>query len=169
MPNDVNTQFEPFLLLLVGIPGSGKSTFASSLEEALPWKYVRVNQDTLGTRQACEAAARQALQQHKCPVIDRCNFNIKQRQPFLDVAKECSVPVDCVVFNYSLDTCVARCQQRKAHETIVPAQAPAICQRMMRGFLPPLPTRVNREGFRALREIKDLEASNDLVMEYVNC
>lgn len=38
IPPPSSLEFEPFLLLLVGLPGSGKSTFASMLESAMPYK-----------------------------------------------------------------------------------------------------------------------------------
>ena len=56
-PNCTNT---PSILLLVGLPGSGKSTFSTELCRLLPWKYVRVNQDELKTRGKCIAAVEAA-------------------------------------------------------------------------------------------------------------
>ena len=40
-PPDDDPQFEPFMLLLVGMPGSGKSTFAKALVEAMPYKVCQ--------------------------------------------------------------------------------------------------------------------------------
>ena len=40
-PPDDGLQFEPFMLLLVGMPGSGKSTFAKALVEAMPYKVCQ--------------------------------------------------------------------------------------------------------------------------------
>lgn len=43
VPQDaLNSQFQPYMLILVGLPGSGKSTFALALESAMPFK-VREN------------------------------------------------------------------------------------------------------------------------------
>ena len=37
-PDSANTLFQPSMLLLVGLPGSGKSTFSRSLVQAMPYK-----------------------------------------------------------------------------------------------------------------------------------
>lgn len=84
----------PFMILLVGCPGSGKSHFARQLEQSVPSKYVRVNQDTLGSRKRCEEMTRNVLLQKKCPIIDRCNFDESQRAHFLEIARHCNIPVD---------------------------------------------------------------------------
>jgi hypothetical protein len=64
------------VLLLVGVPGSGKSTFCKGLEQqsCLPW--VRVNQDSIKkgkgkAREACIKLARKSLQEGKWVVVDR--------------------------------------------------------------------------------------------------
>lgn len=66
----------PQVLIMVGVPGSGKSTIANQLVE-MGWE--RVNQDELGTRRVCETRMESALQRGKSIVIDRCNFDISQR------------------------------------------------------------------------------------------
>jgi predicted kinase len=79
-------QQKPSILLLVGLPGSGKSTFANALEKVQPWKYVVVNQDQLKTRQKClDKTKRILMEEQKCVVIDRCNFNFTQRQYFFEL------------------------------------------------------------------------------------
>ena len=168
-PTSTNGKYEPFMLMLVGVPGSGKSTFAESLVEGKPWMYVRVNQDQLGSRRECEALTRKTLSEGKCPVVDRCNFDPSQRKHFLEIAqRELGVPVDCVVFTYPMEVCIRRCQRRRKHETIAPAQAVEVVERMVRQFSPPMPNRINAESFRNLKEISSLTTFNDLVMEYLN-
>ena len=167
-PNHLNKQFKPFMLLLVGIPGSGKSTFASCLVQGKPWMYVRVNQDQLGNRRACEDLARKALADGKCPIIDRCNFDPSQRKHFLDIAAQTGVDVDAVIFQYPMAVCVARCQSRTHHETVAPHAAQGVVQRMVKQFFPPLPNRINAEKFRTLITVTDLPSFDDVMMEFLN-
>lgn len=90
--------YEPFLVLLVGLPGSGKSTFAQSLVASMPNKFSRINQDELKTRPKCERKLKQVLsvsssssaQSRLCPIIDRCNFDAHQRSTWYRLAGEAS-------------------------------------------------------------------------------
>eukprot|EP00536_Pseudo-nitzschia_multiseries_P005660 jgi/Psemu1/13080/gm1.13080_g len=85
---------EPFLVLLVGLPGSGKSTFSQSLVASMPGKFCRINQDELKTRPKCERKLEKVLsipttqeQRRCCPIIDRCNFDQKQRSTWYRMAE----------------------------------------------------------------------------------
>eukprot|EP00532_Pseudo-nitzschia_australis_P011584 CAMPEP_0168235872 /NCGR_PEP_ID=MMETSP0140_2-20121125/19172_1 /TAXON_ID=44445 /ORGANISM="Pseudo-nitzschia australis, Strain 10249 10 AB" /LENGTH=310 /DNA_ID=CAMNT_0008169043 /DNA_START=241 /DNA_END=1173 /DNA_ORIENTATION=- len=86
--------YEPFMILLVGLPGSGKSTFAQSLVASVPEKFCRINQDELKSRPKCERKLKQVLsvspsqQQRLCPIIDRCNFDAQQRATWYRLAEE---------------------------------------------------------------------------------
>lgn len=81
------------ILLLIGLPGSGKSTFANALEKLVPWKYIVVNQDQLKTRQkVLDNTKKFLLDQHnkKCVIIDRCNFDYIQRRHFFELIESIS-------------------------------------------------------------------------------
>lgn len=110
--------FQPFMLLLMGLPGSGKSTIAEKLQELESWKYVRVNQDTLGDRHSCLKLAKRALDENKCPIIDRCHASLTNRRPFYELAKSCNVPVDVLIVNAPHSVCLERCQRRHDHPTV---------------------------------------------------
>ena len=94
-------KIDQYIIILCGIPGSGKSEFAEKLCRLNPLKFARVSQDVLGSRKKCENACRQSLRDGRIPIIDRCNFDSSQRIHFLSIAAEHKVAVDCIVFQYS--------------------------------------------------------------------
>lgn len=189
------------MLILVGIPGSGKSTFASQLVEVrlccyfqcyspwcltisyilcywtqlAPWKYERVNQDAIGNRKACEALTRSILSKNKIPIIDRCNYNYRQRKYWVDIAKEAQVPVDCIIFSYNTEVCISRCQERQGHETINAKNASMVVRRMSGKLEAPIPigeagqnvTCSNEEVFRKIERVSSFDMANDLVGRYL--
>ncbi|VDO71136.1 unnamed protein product [Heligmosomoides polygyrus] len=61
------------VIVIVGFPGSGKSTFARKLESE--HGYAVVNRDTLGTWQKCCEHARAHLKSGKSVVVDNTNPN----------------------------------------------------------------------------------------------
>jgi predicted kinase len=170
---DNDADFEQFMLILTGIPGSGKSTFAESLVREKPYIYVRVNQDSLGSRVACEELTRTVLEEGKCPIIDRCNFDLKQRRNFLNIARSFGVPVDCIVFQFPTNLCIRRCQERHNHETITEENASGIVRLMVSQFSPPVPKRSvskrdKAEKFRNIKTLNSMDAFNDLVLQYLD-
>mmetsp|Transcript_7150 Transcript_7150/g.9271 ORF Transcript_7150/g.9271 Transcript_7150/m.9271 type:complete len:288 (-) Transcript_7150:149-1012(-) len=162
-PNSGDAQFEQVMLLLVGIPGSGKSTFAYSLEKAMPWRYRRINQDSLGTRKKCESLCRNSLESGYSVVIDRCNFDLKQRLHFVKIATELNIPVDSIQFDISVDKCIERCTSRKFHETIKPDMAPDVVLKMKKMLRFP---KKNQEQIRKSYKIRSIKESNELIQKY---
>jgi hypothetical protein len=87
----------PKLLVLVGLPGSGKSSFAAALQASSAGGWERVSQDDLGSRGACEAMLGRATKGFangknaggKGPshvMLDRCNCTKAERKQWLSVA-----------------------------------------------------------------------------------
>jgi len=111
-------------VILCGLPGAGKSTFASNLIASSNQQWVRVNQDTIargrrGTREQCVHATREHLQAGRHVIIDRTNLDSQQRKVFIDVAKECGLSpahILCVFFDFPQKFCGAQAAGRKAHE-----------------------------------------------------
>lgn len=62
------------MVILVGMPASGKSTFAKKY--FVSRGYAHVNQDTLGTKAKCIKAAKQALDEGKSVIVSLSNVTI---------------------------------------------------------------------------------------------
>ncbi|GAA5999540.1 uncharacterized protein JCM10292_004213 [Rhodotorula paludigena] len=106
------------LVVLAGVVGSGKSTLSETWEKLLP-NWVRVNQDDLGDRRACEQLCRRSLQEGKSAVVDRQNFDAGQRRHWLEIASEFPhVEVDGMVMGTSKEECRQRLLVRQNHPTI---------------------------------------------------
>jgi len=170
--HDRHANFQPYILLLVGIPGSGKSTFSKALSTARPYKYIHTNQDKLGKRQACIDKTRQTLYKNinndhtkLIPIIDRCNIDTSQRDYFISIANEFQIPIDCVVFMQPIDTCVKRCRARKNHESVGKENAEKVVNCMAKQFVAPW---VKKEGFRSVKVLNRVDMVNDVILEYIN-
>jgi predicted kinase len=156
----------PFMIVLSGIPGSGKSHFAQALAQANP-KYVRICQDVLGSRAKCERASRASLSIGKVPIIDRCNFSPSQRESFLVIAKEHNATIDCIVFQYSQNECLRRCEERPSHETLDRTNASGVVSKMAREYEPPFEN-TDLQNFRLMKFISSFRESNAAISEYLH-
>ena len=110
----------PVVLVLCGVQGAGKSTFALALVQQ-GQRWVRVNQDSVasgrkGSRQQCLSAAKAALEQGSGVVIDRTNVTPGQRAPFVAQARLAGAPIHCLVLDLPVRVCGARAAGRRDHE-----------------------------------------------------
>jgi predicted kinase len=165
-PTPVTTYFEPFMILLVGLPGSGKSTFANLLAQAMPYKFDRVNQDELKTRKQCIKFAKQALDQRKCVIIDRCNFDESQRQTWYDLAKSNNVAVHGIILHVPIKLCIQRCQKRQGHETIKGEDAKKVVDIVNNKLK--LPSHAEESSFSSLLTLSNSDSFNDAVVQHLN-
>lgn len=127
----------PPAIVLIGVPGSGKSTFSSMLLSASPlWRHV--SQDLLGTKKACRAVMQEATQAGLGVIVcvvsfkasrtdtqrkphmpslhrltprasDRCNVEVEQRKGWLNDLQKCGVHTVIAVW---LDIETAVCKNR---------------------------------------------------------
>ena len=72
------------LAIMIGIQGSGKSTF---YHQFLAKDFVRVNLDTLKTRQREKLLIEDCIKQEKCFAVDNTNPTKEDRQRYISLAK----------------------------------------------------------------------------------
>ena len=78
--------------------------------------WTRANQDTLGSRQKCESVARAALQRSSNVIVDRCNFDVDQRSPWLQIAEQAGVLCTALWLDLGKDIAAQRALHRVGHE-----------------------------------------------------
>ncbi|KAK7445415.1 hypothetical protein VKT23_014832 [Stygiomarasmius scandens] len=152
-----NGQQERVLLICVGLIGSGKSTFAISLEKHFP-NFVRCNQDELGDRRSVENRARASLNEGRSVCIDRTNFNPAQRRYWIDIAHEFpGTLIWVIVFDTPYEECTQRLQLRTSHPTIKnPEQAMSVLARFASDFQAPVAV----EGFDRMIYLRSSEQAH---------
>lgn len=107
----------PRFVILVGLPGSGKSTFSEQLVKS-DRSWVRLCQDEMEGRDALEnALGRVAKDCHSRLLIDRTNVKKNDRKKLLSLAFDPKGAV-CVHFDMSADECELRVSKRTDHPTI---------------------------------------------------
>ena len=137
----------PKLILLVGLPGSGKSTWAA--RKKLPvlssdeLRRILADDPTDQSIHKRVFSVLRLLIKHrlelKRPVtcIDATNLTPKERRPYLALARRHDAIIEAVFFN----TPIAECQRRnRLRKRVVPREA---IETMARKLVPPL----TREGF----------------------
>jgi bifunctional polynucleotide phosphatase/kinase len=74
------------VILLFGPPGCGKSTLAKRIEKE--WKYIRLNQDTLGSSKAVDNELRAELENGSSVVLDSTNGREARRAEQIKIARD---------------------------------------------------------------------------------
>ncbi|KAG2811295.1 hypothetical protein PC116_g19762 [Phytophthora cactorum] len=161
------------LLVLCGIPGSGKSSFRQALAKRImasraapitvrssntlyqPW--TEIHSDEIG-RKGCERSIGQGSIRRA--ILDRCNGVAADRKLFLSLAATWSQHATAVVFDIPTKLCETRAMQRVDHPTLPPGRRVgfAIHQHSSTFEFPKLD-----EGFLTIIRITSVEAALELV------
>jgi predicted kinase len=144
----------PELAILVGLPGSGKTTFARARLAG----HVTVSKDLMpGTHRRDErqlALVREALGAGRSVVLDNVNPGVADRAPVIAAARA----LGATVVGYVLDVEAKECLRRNRART-GPARVPDVAIFVNRKRLQP-PTLA--EGFDALYRVRAVDGQFDL-------
>ncbi|GAA5842019.1 hypothetical protein JCM3766R1_005725 [Sporobolomyces carnicolor] len=155
-PTIVGTISDADLLILVGLPGSGKTSFRQALALRDKWKVVSGDDD--GGRSAVHAGI-SATRPGDRLIVDRCNVTVESRREVIALAQHCKNAV-AIHFATSPDLCLQRAQLRPDHPSLRPgAQVRAAIKQFASQFVSPSLD----EGFAAVVTIPSIAASRALV------
>ncbi|KAH9910490.1 ATP dependent DNA ligase [Epithele typhae] len=146
------------LFVLVGLPGSGKSTFVRALLARDPRGWTHISQDESGSRAACERAIGHAA--HGRVLLDLCNVARARRADWLALAASWARAPVCVFFDYPRTLCESRAQNRAGHPTLPPGGRVRAALAQMHGQLERPQT---AEGFGAVCVVRSFAAADELV------
>jgi predicted kinase len=103
------------LILLIGIPGSGKSTF---YVQQFFHTHVRVNLDLLRTRNRENRLLQFCFETQQRAVVDNTNVSIKDRKKYIDLAKLNRFRITGYYFATNLQVCLQRNAGRTGRQRI---------------------------------------------------
>lgn len=147
----------PQLLILVGLPGSGKSWFSSALKKRKPAVDV-VSQDESGSRALCESAVSRR-RPGTMVVLDRCNPSPTERRDWLALANAGDTNTVAVYFDVGDSLCTQRIDRRIHHPTLRAGRSANAMNQMMRLLIKPSLD----EGFSAVITIPSFSAAREAV------
>ncbi|KII94225.1 hypothetical protein PLICRDRAFT_420648 [Plicaturopsis crispa FD-325 SS-3] len=144
-------------LMLVGLPGSGKSWFSKALLVRDPRIWTHISQDESGSRSSCESAIGRTKGR---VLLDRCNVSPADRKLWLELASSATTHPVAVWFDYDRELCISRAQNRSDHPTLPPGSR--VCNavdQMQKAFVRP----DLKEGFKAIVVVRSFAAAQELV------
>lgn len=100
---------EQEMIIMIGFPGSGKSTIASSFNQN---QYKIISGDELKTANKMLKIAKEAIENKKSVIIDSTNLSKKRRAIFIELAKQYGIPIRCFYIDISMEEAIYRNNKR---------------------------------------------------------
>ena len=131
----------PEVIIMVGYPGSGKSTIAAHICSDENYKHIQG--DVYKTSSKMRKAAKPFMQESKSIVFDATHSSRKKRKELIDFAKKFNYKVRCIHMTTSFDTSYKR-NKLRSDKTQVPKIAYSVYKKY---FEEPQP----EEGFSLIK------------------
>ena len=148
------------LIMLVGLQGSGKSTFAKRL--AALEEYHIISQDEIGSRAGFDKELTRVEKGGLKCVIDKCNVTAEKRRAILRFFNG-KIGL-CVFFNFPQNLCIQRAQKRVDHPTLRETSAAAAISNFAKSLEPP----TTDEGFSAVVTVTSIYAASALILRLID-
>ncbi|NLC45220.1 MAG: AAA family ATPase [Clostridiales bacterium] len=103
------------IILLIGIPASGKSTFCM---QSFYDTHIRINLDMLGARSKENVFIEACLDARQSFVVDNINITLESREKYIDIAKQLDIPIIAYFFETNLQDAIERNEGRSGKERI---------------------------------------------------
>lgn len=107
----------PEIIIMVGYPGSGKSTIAKNI--CKNENYIHIEGDVYKTSSKMKKASIQHILESKSIIFDATHSSIKKRNEYIEFSKKYSYEVKCIHATTSLDESYKR-NKLRSDEKVVP-------------------------------------------------
>lgn len=136
------------IVLFCGPPGSGKSSFFRRYLQSLG--YVRINQDTLKSKDKCLKVAESNLEEGNCIVIDNTNADPNTRSHWVALAKRYRVSIRCALFKTPIGICEHNDAVRAMNPQFNPESREILPKMAFNGFMSRYKEPTLDEGFKEI-------------------
>ena len=113
---DIPTGINPEIIIMVGYPGSGKTTIAKKI--CLDKNYVYISGDIYKTSSKMRKASLESISQRKSIVFDATHGSIKKRKEYIDFAEKNNYKVRCIHVDTTLEESYRRNKLRSEDKQV---------------------------------------------------